>query len=158
MFEKTSLYAYAEKVKQLASRENVTFRLVLDNIEVKNLIINLNTEEQMNKQSVNADGEELTSVGGTYSPVTMIISKAKGRPKKSLFQVNLKDTGRFYKSFRVRVGMDSILITADTIKSGEDLESRWGKLVGLTDEHLQELIQLARELYIKYYRKHLFLY
>jgi hypothetical protein len=158
MFEKTSLYAYAEKVKQLASRENVTFRLVLDNIEVKNLIINLNTEEQMNNQSVNADGEELYNVGGGYSFVTMSVARAKGRPKKSEFDINLKDTGRFYKSFRVRVGLDSILITADTIKSGENLESRWGNLVGLTDEHLQELIQLARELYIKYYRKHLFLY
>lgn len=158
MFKDTSLYAYAQKVVQLANRTNVTFKLVLDNVEVKNLIIDLNTEEQMNNQSVNADGEKLNTVGGNYSPVTMIVSRLKGRPKKSISQINLKDTGRFYKSFRVQIGLNEVKISAVTDFGDTDLEERWGNLVGLTDENLQILIDFAREKYIEYYRKHLHIY
>lgn len=158
MFKDTSLYAYCEKVVQLANRTNVTFKLVLDNVEVKNLIIDLNTEEQMNNESVNADGEKLNAVGGNYSPVTMIVSRLKGRAKKSISQINLKDTGGFYKSFRVQIGLNEIKIFADTIKDSDDLEDRWGNLVGLTDNNLQILIDFAREKYIEYYRIHLHKY
>lgn len=123
--------------------------------DVKLFIANLN-RNQLRYEFVNADGIALSSIGGNYSPVTIQIASAKGRPKSSPANVDLYDTGAFSRSIKVSsVAADGITIDANTIKDGTDLEQEWGrKILGLTAESLEDLMQkvlpIWQELTLKY--------
>lgn len=117
----------------------------------EDLIIYLNTEDQLFKNSEDAEGNFL----GDYSDFTAELKKGKGQPFKS---ITLKDSGTFYNSFEVKATKKGdIIITADTIKNGDDLEDRFGnKLVGLNEENISiyreyfknALLQLIRKEFI----------
>jgi len=83
-------------------------------------------------------GDKLSDLGGEYAESTKIEKRAKGLPTD---HITLFDEGDFYRTFNVKVGKDNIVISANTIKEGQDLQNRWGdELVGLTDESLTILI------------------
>lgn len=110
---------------------------------IDKLIIKLNTESQLFDLNVDSEGVQLSSTGGNYSPVTLLLS---GTRKDSLSAINLKDTGDMYGSARVRVENGTVFITMDTVKDGVDLIDRWGDFVGLTDESLQIVIDAIEEI------------
>lgn len=134
-------------------------QLFLDN-DFTDLIIKLNTQNQLYERGVNSDGEDLSVVAGVnpetgtaYSTVTVYGSKArgiKGKVEKGqrYDHVTLKDTGEFYESFRTvwsNEGDGVIIITANTIKDGEDLMDRWGRdILGLDQVSRKILIDFAR--------------
>jgi hypothetical protein len=129
----------------IALDENQLINEVLSNREFQKFIIDLNTEGQL-REGVNSLGVSLSSGGREYSELTMKISARKGRPKRSISLVDLHDTGDFYKSFRIVIKPKSFAIEAETDKGDTDLLQRYGKdVLGLTDEHLQLVIDALRK-------------
>ncbi len=116
--------------------------LILSRPDVQQFIIKMNTDDQLFKDGINNLGVTLESIGGSYTSFTISEKTRKGQPTD---RITLKDTGDFYSSFRIELGSDFFEITANTIKDGTDLRSRWGdEILGLTDENLQRLIDKLR--------------
>lgn len=127
------------------------------NQQLINLIIELNTQEQLYNKGVDSTGKELADIGGRYpsglgySPATIEGTHnfkgklAKGQP---IDRVTLKDTGDFYRSWRVFLDSNSDLeITNDPIKGSTDLLKEWGKnVIGLTDESQSKFNDRVKEI------------
>ncbi len=129
----------------LALDENEILNRILSNKSFQEFIIDLNTEGQLFDKGINSLGVKLSDIGGLYSPVTIELSKAKGRPKKSASSINLFDTGDYYKSFKIVLFNDSFDIVSDPIKDDSNLFDDWGKEIeGLTEENLQKVIDAIR--------------
>lgn len=130
----------------LALDENEILNRILSNKSFQEFIIDLNTEGQLFDKGINSLGVKLSDIGGLYSPVTIELSKAKGRPKKSASSINLFDTGDYYKSFKIVLFNDSFDIVSDPIKDDSNLFDDWGKdIVGLTEENLQKVRDAVTE-------------
>ncbi len=129
----------------IALDENKIINQILSNKSFQEFIIDLNTEGQLFDKGINSLGVKLSDIGGLYSPVTIELSKAKGRPKKSASSINLFDTGDYYKSFKIVLFNDSFDIVSDPIKDDSNLFDDWGKEIeGLTEENLQKVIDAIR--------------
>lgn len=101
-------------------------------------ILELNTEEQL-RQGIRADGAPITP---PYTPFTVQVKRAKGQPTD---RVTLKDTGAFYGSFQASYGKGGFGIYATDPKA-QKLERKYGSAIfGLTDENIQEAIEIVRE-------------
>lgn len=111
---------------------------VLSDNRTKQFIISLNTHSQLYDEGIGSDGKLLSSVGGDYSPITLIKASKKGKPKQSKSIINLYDEGDFYDSFQVKINYPSITITADdSSKYSIPLSQSWGKnIIGLTKENI----------------------
>ena len=108
----------------------------------QDLVIELNTKDQLFDKGENSEGKTLESIGGAYSPFTVSIKQAKGQPTN---RVTLFDTGEFYASFVVKPFRGGFTIDADPNKDDTDLFDEWGdEIVGLNDENLQTIINFFR--------------
>jgi len=133
-----------------ADIDNIMFDILKQEDDVIDLIIDLNTEEQL-FQGIDSQGRELADidVGGPYAPITVAIKRTEGQP---FDRVTLKDTGDFYKSFDVVPLKDGFEIVADTIKEGQNLEDRWGSdIIGLTELSIEQLQAFLIPLVIEYW-------
>lgn len=112
--------------------------------EVTDLIVELNTREQLYNKGVDSTGSNLEDIGGFYSFQTVIIKKEKGQPTD---RVTLRDTGKFYDSWRVFLDSNhDFEISNDPIKDGVNILDRWGKnVLGLTDESQAKFNDLVRQ-------------
>ena len=149
MFKDTPIGILASKVSSL--KDNEIWMLSANNRLIKKLIIELNTKVQLFNDNTDSKGVRLNTIGGNYSPVTLIASKTS---KKSLQDINLKDTGDFYKSFKVTITTKGIVIDADTDKGDNDLTDRWGDdIIGLTQENLGVVSEKIKDRYITILRR-----
>ena len=123
-----------EKFKQL-NADNLAYKLA-NTSKFQELVVELNTKEQLFNKGEDSTGRRLSDIGGKYSPVTMEIAKFKGTPKKSASDINLHDTGDFYDSFRVTPYIGGFEIDAEPIKDDTNLFKEWGEnIVGLNEEN-----------------------
>jgi len=144
-FRNTVLFQRLTKISKLS--EVKIFRIVFNDSRVKDLIVEMNTQDQLYDKGINSQGQDLKSIGGDYSNVTKNIKSYFNQPYD---RITLKDSGDFYRSFKVRVVNDTIIISADTIKDEDDLTQRWGTdILGLTQESQQKLIEFAKGYYIR---------
>lgn len=98
-------------------------------------IMELNRRRQLFFQGKDSTGKLLSRIGGQYTAYTMRVGRKRNRNIIDLF-----DTGEFYESFQVRDEKDGLVIEADTMKEGDDLQDRWGDdLLGLTDDSIERL-------------------
>lgn len=151
LFAGTPLYEYCQRLVKI--KERAVFDEVMSGKRITDLIIYLNTEEQLFKEGVDSQG----NIIGTYSFATEFITdglKKHGEP------FNLKDTGKFYDSFRVRVKGGKITITADPIKTNaqgetENIYEKFGNfhIEGLTEQNLEAVRKFCLEYFQKHYRK-----
>jgi hypothetical protein len=112
--------------------------------DVKDEIIRLNTEEQLEEQGIDSLGRDL----GDYSPLTIMFKKMKGQRYD---HITLKDTGEFYNSWVVRVTVNDITIDANDQKEDTALFEVYGvDVIGLTEENLVYIKEMILENYIKY--------
>lgn len=113
--------------------------------EFIDLIIELNTKNQLYDKGVNSKGESI----GDYSLYTKAIKDNNGQITD---HVTLNDTGAFYESFKVYINSQKdFVISADTIKDTSDLIVDWGKeILGLTEESLVTLRENAKDILIPY--------
>lgn len=131
------------------ARTNVTQTLVkiLKKKSTVKFITGLNTKVQLFDQGEDSRGVQLAAIGGSYALSTIRIKKAKRQPSN---RVTLKDKGDLYDSFDITVKPNAnFTITADTIKSGTDLQKRWGDdIIGLQKENVILVMEfLEREYY-----------
>ena len=151
MFEDTALGEYAKRIVALKGQENKTFKLVLDNKLITDLIKFLNTEDQFGEDHVDALGNALTNAFTDRTTYSLFDSKGRGGQPYELF-----DTGDYWESFRAIVNAGNIVITSNPFKSGDNIEDAFGtNLEGLTDENLQVLIDEALKLYIEWYQRNI---
>ncbi len=113
--------------------------------EVKDMIIQMNTEDQLEEHGIDSLGRSL----GEYSPYTIIEKQLKGQRYD---HITLKDTGAFYDSWIVTVTRDSIVIDADDVSHyDQPLFQVWGEdVLGLTEENMQILQEVIADKYIEY--------
>lgn len=121
-------------------------------------IIELNTISQLYDKGIDSKGDSL----GEYSPATIEgTSSFLGKKQKGqrFDHITLKDSGDFYNSWRAYLDMNSdIQITASPFKTDDfghtiNLLTEFGEdILGLTDENLQILIELAKEKCINFIR------
>lgn len=116
--------------------------------KTKKQILDWIQEDQLRNKGIDKDG----NVIGYYSLVTDFISKGK---KQFNTHYTLFDTGDFYRSMYVSVFQTSIIIDADIQKIEEQKWFR-NKILGLTDENLQKLIEIIQTSFLDYARKTLF--
>lgn len=101
-------------------------------------ILDLNIEDQLFQKGIDSDGQAITP---GYTPLTISIKRQKGQPTD---RVTLRDTGDFHRSFQISYGNDAFGIFATDPKS-QKLEKKYGReIFGLTDESLQESIDLTK--------------
>ena len=145
LFANTVLFKRLTRISKL--NELAVFNIVFNDPRVKDLIIEMNTQDQLYEKGIDALSMDLKSIGGDYSDVTKDVKSYFNEPYE---HITLKDTGDFYKSFRVKAINGSIIISADTIKDEDDLTDRWGSnILGLTKESREKLVQFAKVYYIR---------
>lgn len=136
---------------------------IVDTDEIKDFIVELNTESQLFEKGIDSNGVTLKEIGGNestpsgYSPVTIEIKRRKGGKGGKISNITLYDEGDYYESHIVTVTTSGFEIDADPIKEDTNLFVEWGEdIVGLTDESLQKLIDLLLIKYINYTREVIF--
>ncbi len=130
----------AAKIDQRALLQQI-FR----STELQEDIIYYNTINQLFEKGEDKLGRTLESIGGGYHPYTVEIKLQKGQP---VDRVTLKDTGQFYDSWKVVVpnGADYIMLVANPIKDGKDINEEWGGyVIGLNRDNMQKVIDYVRE-------------
>lgn len=119
-------------------------REVMKDERLKSYIIELN-HEQLYEQGEDSKGKQLEP----YSFATVAIKRKKGQRAD---KTTLKDTEKFYKSFRIKVYSGGIIIDADAQKDEDsNLFDRYGiDILGLNEVNTYKLKQiLLRELKAK---------
>lgn len=147
LFLNTELGSLLERAVNM-SQEDLFVQVFSEN-RVQQLVVDLN-KSQLRNQYMNSEGVLLSSVRGDYSPVTIEISKAKGRPKAGQSSIDLYDTGEFHASFKVsKVTGTSFEITANPIKDdGTNLLNEWGEeVLGLTFESIDKVVDFIIPIY-----------
>jgi len=108
--------------------------ILIERPELEDLIIELNTEDQLFKRGVDSTGKSL----GEYASSTKILKQDDGLP---FDRVTLFQEGDFYKTWRVFMRNGDIIIEADGDKDDKNLFDVYGEeVVGLTEENLQIVI------------------
>ena len=152
LFEGTPLFEYARRLVSFKGREPSIFKDVFNRRDVKELIIYLNTEDQIIAEGVDTEG----NIIGVYSPATELITNGR---KKAGEPFDLYDTGAFIESFRVDVDSGEFTITSNPIKVDPvegpvNIYDKFNnfKIEGLTDENMRVLIDYVRNYYIDDYK------
>lgn len=137
-------------------------RTLNESEEFKKYIVYLNTQDQLYEKGIDAKGRKLVSdfarFTNVYAYATIYGTEAyKGKIEKGqpIDRVTLKDTGKFYESFEVKlIGEQEFQIVADTLKETSNLIETWGKdIIGLTEENLGKLRVKARQILIDHIRE-----
>lgn len=128
----------------IALDENQLISEVLSNREFQEFIIDLNTQGQLFEKGIDSLGVSL----GDYAATTIEgTSNFKGKKEKGqrFDHITLNDTGKFYKSFKIVLSAKSFRIVADGQKDNVNLLEEFRNVLGLTDEHLQIVIDALRQ-------------
>lgn len=155
LFAGTPFYEYCQRLVKQKGKERAIFDEVMSDKRITDLIIYLNTEDQLRNEGVDSDG----NVIGTYSFATEFMSDGV---KKAGEPFTLYDTGTYYNSFRVRVKRGEITITADPIKTNdqgetENIYEKFGnfRIEGLTQENLEAVRKFCLEYFQNWYKKNI---
>lgn len=118
--------------------------------KTKQLIIDLNTKEQLGEQGIDSKESSL----GQYRPFTVEFRLSKGL---QVGHIDFKVTGEYWGSWEIEVTKNALLINVD--------ENRFSELVndlgfsedhvGLTPKNLAMVRTLIRDNYISYAKKQL---
>lgn len=122
---------------------------LFQNAEFRKLIIDLNTIDQLYNQGVDSRGVSL----GDYTAYTKSLKQQKG---ERYDHITLKDTGEFYKSFRIIFTGDALQIVANPIKDDTNLFKEFGiDIVGLTEDSMAVVTTKALQLIKPYIKQQL---
>ena len=149
----------AENAKNLKTK--VLFQIIFKDNSVQDFILDLNVFEQLFKEGELSDGKllpnyskntELDNIGGNFN-FTSSQGESFSRRKTQNDPIFLLDKGNFYKSFRVKIIEDGFTIQAETIKEdGTDL-TKYGKILGLTNESRAKIVEKILPMVIQETRK-----
>ena len=135
----------------LKLNETDALKVVTQNKSIQYNAIRLNRQVQLYQQGVGVDGQQMRSHYArgrdVYSLKTLKIKQEKGQPTD---RVTMRDSGKLYSTFDVKVVKGELVLTANTIKEGKDLQDSFGQFVGLDAESKSELITLAKPIVQQY--------
>ena len=116
--------------------------------QIKDVILDLIQNEQLIDKGIDADGEII----GRYSKATEMIS---GGRKKAGDPYNLNDTGSFFRSMFINVLENSIEIDASSQTFTEMQDQNWWRIsiLGMTEQSLNQYVELLKENYIIFTRE-----
>jgi hypothetical protein len=135
--------------KNRAMNEGVVWIKSIDSA-TRTEILRMIKQDQLTAKGIDATGEVI----GYYSLATELITKGR---KQQGDHYTLDDTGYFYKSMFIRVLANEILIDADGQKDEENIIDKYGsKILNLTNENLQLLIERVKKAYIKELRRRIY--
>ena len=112
-------------------------------LEMKEQIIDLNTEGQLFEKGIDSDGEKLPL---PYSPVTIIKKKLKGQPTD---RITLKDEGDLYRGWFIKFVSKGSFIMSSTDSKVPKLLEEWGNFFGLTKESIEFLQPEFKERFVE---------
>jgi len=121
----------------------------------KYLIIDMN-QEQLLFKGVDRNGVAIKTykamAGNVYSIRTIVIKQSKGQRTDI---VTLRDTGKFYNTFRTKLGNDFVEITANFKKPKGNISDNLDtdNVLGLTEENKEELIKQLKPVFIEEFRR-----
>ena len=142
-----------KKISRIETKADRLFVKILKDSNVQAQIMDFNLE-QMYEGGIDSEGRSL----GEYATITVQYYKPLARSLGNdgrTDHITLKDTGEFYKSFRIKVENDGFKITADTIKENTDLAQIYPDVIGLTKESKQMVSELITPYFIESIRKEL---
>jgi hypothetical protein len=124
-----------EAAKRLSRLDpNDVFVFVFSREEVLNFVEQLNKEQL--RSGFDSEGTSLKSISD-YSPSYRTLKTRRGVSKDV---VDLNFSGKFYDTIQAKYESGNLIIQGDTIKDGQDLQSRWGnKLIGISAENIETL-------------------
>lgn len=131
---------FAELSRKIDKFEADLDEIVIDiAVAQDRLIIRLNTEEQL-FSGIRADR---TVIEPRYTPYTVQLKRRKSQPTD---RVTLKDTGDFYKSFRVvKTSRDELEIIATDEKAKKLIRKYGAQIIGLTSDHIDDVSEAIKE-------------
>lgn len=97
------------------------------------LVLDLNREHQLFDLGENYDG---SPVRPAYKPYTVFLKKQKGQPYD---RVTLRDTGDFYKSFKLQRRGDELWIVATDWKTVKLIAKYGHKILGVNEDGMDFL-------------------
>lgn len=147
----SGLYDFFDEVRKVIHEDGGAWMFAFSHKDLRDEVVRLN-QEQLYEYGIKSDG---TFVLPDYSPFTIEIKRKKGQRYD---HVTLKDTGKFYASFRVVYGKDWFEVLADD-ESGYDtplFEIYGDEVMGLTEYNLERIRVLILRYYAEYYARRLF--
>jgi len=115
-------------------------KYLFQNAELRKLIIDLNTIEQLYNEGIDSKGVRL----GDYTTYTKSIKQSKGQ---RIDHITLSDTGDFYETFKVILDGNAIRITANPFKEDTNLFKEFGfDILGLTEDSMSVVATQALRL------------
>jgi hypothetical protein len=126
--------------------EEIDINKVLDEYFTKNkeFILNLN-KEQLYEFGVDANNEEI----GQYTSFTKVLKRRKGQRAD---HITLKDTGKFYDSFKLKFDGQNLVFDANPYKENVNLFERYGiDVLGLNEDSQNYMLFDLRDFIIKKY-------
>jgi hypothetical protein len=142
-----SIHEMLDKASQLS--ESKAWKLATDR-ETRKFIISMNTHEQLGEEGIDSKGRDL----GDYAPTTVQFRRSKGL---QVAHIDFKVTGDYWRSWKVQVTTNEIVITSDRELFEEltELLRFSPDHVGLTDENLDRLATMIKRKYIQYVKNEL---
>lgn len=124
----------------MALNERLAFRVVFDQREVKDKIIELQLRQL--ERGERADG----TIQPDYSPVSV---QEFGKPPGPY---RLFDTGRYYASHVIAAVTEEVVVIFSDDRTGYEspLIERFGPVLGLNEESMVELIDFIKQKYVDY--------
>lgn len=156
LFKKTLIAERLDRLKSL-NQGQMFFNAVSDK-KVQEFILFLVQYGQLFSRGIN----EFEEIIGRYSPLTEMINpeKVAGTP------YTFKDTGEFFNSMFVTPNSDSFIIDGNDVKVGKKrvgdsivesvtklFELHGDSIIGLTDEHKEQLGRMLADKFIEDVRK-----
>lgn len=133
---------------------NNLFKKIFNLRDVKDFVIERN-QEQLYNRGIDATGKQIKTYfansPNVYSHTTIGYKKEKGQPSGI---VTLKDTGEFYKTFKVNSQPEYAEVTANFEVHGESIAENLDitNVLGLTDENKKILIDYIKPLFLKEFK------
>jgi len=142
--------ALADLCRKIIGLERTADKLFVEILKDSNVqaqIIDFNLE-QMYEGGIDSDGNSL----GQYAQITVSYWKPLARTLGNdgrTDHITLKDTGEFYKSFKIKLENDGFRITANAIKEDTDLAQIYPKVIGLSKESKAMVSELITPYFIE---------
>ena len=135
----------------LKLNETDALKVVTDNKSIQFNAIRLNRQIQLYEKGVGVDGKKMRSIYARFNNVYANKTIAYKREKKQpINRVTLRDSGKLYSTFKTKLVKGELILMADTMKEGKDLQDSFGQFVGLNSESKSELIVLAKPIVLQY--------
>jgi hypothetical protein len=111
--------------------------------DTQDYIVELNTVEQLYNEGIRSDDSEI----GQYTDNTKQM-KTVGSGDSRIDHITLKDTGAFYKSFKIKPNKKGFKIIANPNKDDTNLFEEFGvDIVGLTKDNVFKLLDFIEPMF-----------